>query len=1055
MSSLHQILVLDQNRLRQRQIVDALKAIATPVEAIAAAEVAILGDLAEDPWRLLEGWRIAGHRAGVILLDPPPAAPGTRAAVEPVIQLPRQTSLQAIQQAVVELLQVQDRQKLRLSDGRIDPIRCELIRGNQKIRLTQREVDILAFLAARPGQIVAREELLSQVWGHLRVVPTRSVDMAISRLRRKIEPDPAVPVHLLSCRGGGYRLALPERAGATPISNLIPSLSSFIGRESLFLEIDDRLPGRGRLVTLTGAPGVGKTRLAQEYALRSASRWPGGSWLCDLYPANTASGIYLAIAVALGLDTSHHGGTALALLGRMLASRGTTLLILDNAEHLVQPTAEVARELLTVAPGLCVLVTSQVPLGLVGEWLLEVPSLPAEEGVALFSERAAAAGSRWELDPAVAAEIVTLLDGLPLAIELAAARARLMSLPDILQRLDQRFVLLRSRQSRTDRHSTLEASLSWAWNLLVPWEQAALAQLAVFRGGFTLAAAESVLALHGEVPWTEDALQQLLDRSLLRMSLSGAHPRYSLLESVRLFALAAWEDPAGIAAARERHRGWFRAVGRRCLARSRGRQARESLAELVVESANLQSAWESCTPAEVAAATDLALALDCLLEARGAGQRRGRFLEQAIALAHSAGATDQEANLWRIYGVSLQGAGESESARVALQRAEALLEHSTDDLLLHDLYASQAEWQRRRGSLDTAQALLERASRHASAAQDAARGAMDIAGLVHLEGFLREGVAAKVEPMAVYERSIQTLIEADDYRNAIQVLQQAGSTLHNQGDHEGMLENIHRALQLVEFLPQKVVQGLLLGNFAIALTLQGRFAEALQNFTRSLDLLQQNGQILRYASVLHYRAAMSLQQGRLPEARRDYAEELGIMRRIGDGRSQAHALEGLAQVAVEEGDPVGAAEAAAEGLRLAEGCADIVLLADLHLAFGIALYLQGSLSEAGAELEAAAEVAGDRLPPEHKSFLACLTGALAISEGRALPAIGAEGGFATVWDALTEGDTALPGLEEFTDPSRTHHIMLRLAARAARYALGLSAWSDPKETDREGGHPRG
>ncbi|MFT5686515.1 MAG: tetratricopeptide (TPR) repeat protein [Myxococcota bacterium] len=238
-----------------------------------------------------------------------------------------------------------------------------------------------------------------------------------------------------------------------------------------------------------------------------------------------------------------------------------------------------------------------------------------------------------------------------------------------------------------------------------------MAQLAVFQGGFSLSAAGAVLEPLEGTGWIEDVLHQLLDRSLLRMSLlEGAHARYSLLESVRLFALSAWGEPAVLEAALARHRRWFCQVGRRCMAQSRGRLARESLAELVVEAANLQAAWEGGVVAET---VEAALAMDGLLEVRGSGERRWRFLEQAIQRACDAGAVQIESTFWRRYGTSLHSAGERERSLEALEKAEALLHTDPDDGLLFELAAARAEWERRSGSLEAAQSRLQQARKYA------------------------------------------------------------------------------------------------------------------------------------------------------------------------------------------------------------------------------------------------------------------------------------------------------------------------------------------------------
>ncbi|MFT4976345.1 MAG: DNA-binding winged helix-turn-helix (wHTH) protein/tetratricopeptide (TPR) repeat protein [Myxococcota bacterium] len=307
----------------------------------------------------------------MVLLGAPEATPGAQAQAAPVLTLSASAPLAA---AVAALqAQVKSATVLSLSDCQVDLHRRQVLREDGAVSLSQREADLLAYLAARPGRMVTREELLLQVWEHVRVVPTRSVDMAVHRLRRKIEADPRKPSHLLSCRGGGYQLVLQE--ASEKASNVRPALTSFVGREQDCTDLAGRLEAGCRLLTVTGVPGVGKTRLALELARRQAGQ---GGWVCDLYPARDLEGIYMAIAVALGLDTSAPWQTTAALLEQELARRGEILLILDNAEHVIHPLAQVVPGLLAAAPGLKLLVTSQAPLEVTGEWLHPLPPLPQE-----------------------------------------------------------------------------------------------------------------------------------------------------------------------------------------------------------------------------------------------------------------------------------------------------------------------------------------------------------------------------------------------------------------------------------------------------------------------------------------------------------------------------------------------------------------------------------------------------------------------------------------------------------------------------------------------------
>ncbi|MFF7775472.1 ATP-binding protein [Streptomyces tanashiensis] len=358
--------------------------------------------------------------------------------------------------------------------------------------------------------------------------------------------------------------AAPERPAPAPEpGNIRPRLTSFVGREPELAALHADL-ARSRLVTLTGPGGSGKTRLAEEAAVRAVGP---AAWIAELAPLDDPGALPGAVLSALRLRETHlitRDGMPLqddptAHLVEHLARR-PLLLVLDNCEHVIDAAAALAETLLTHCPQLRILATSREPLGVPGESVRPVEPLPPDPAHRLFAERARTVRPSFDLarDGGEAVdEICRRLDGLPLAIELAAARLRLLTPRQIADRLDDRFLLLTSG-SRTvlPRQQTLRAVVDWSWDLLDPAERTLLRQVSVFAGGWDLAAAEALS------PHAADALGALVDKSLVVATpTEGGEMRYRLLETIHEYATErAAEEPALLAAAEATHTAHFTAL---------------------------------------------------------------------------------------------------------------------------------------------------------------------------------------------------------------------------------------------------------------------------------------------------------------------------------------------------------------------------------------------------------------------------------------------------------------------------------------------------------------
>ncbi|WP_338671831.1 BTAD domain-containing putative transcriptional regulator [Streptomyces sp. SCSIO 30461] len=435
----------------------------------------------------------------------------------------------------------------------------------------------------------------------------------------------------------------PESGG-----NLRPRLTSFVGREAELEAIRAELT-RSRLVTLVGPGGAGKTRLAEEAAAPSEAMSVSAAevvkppaWLAELAPLDHPDAVPGAVLSALGLRETHlitWEGQApqddpTAQLVEHLAHRGL-LLILDNCEHVIDAAAALAETLLTHCPGLRILATSREPLGVPGEAVRPVESLSHESALRLLADRGTAANPRFRLvdDPAAASEICRRLDGLPLAVELAAARLRLLTPRQIADRLDDRFRLLTSG-SRTvmPRQQTLRAVVDWSWELMDESERAVLRQVSVFAGGWDLAAAEAVT----ETPDAPALLGALVDKSLVTVTPDGSgEMRFRLLETIHEYAAErAAETPELRAAAERAHTVHFTALAERAEPELRSAQQLPWIRRLEADLDNIRAALHRATGSGAESyAIRLALAMGWFWWLRNYRSEGLAWVDRVVALA--------------------------------------------------------------------------------------------------------------------------------------------------------------------------------------------------------------------------------------------------------------------------------------------------------------------------------------------------------------------------------------------------------------------------------------
>ena len=479
--------------------------------------------------------------------------------------------------------------------------------------------------AGHGGQILIAESTTGLLSG------VELLDLGTHQLRDLAHPERVVQL----CHADLRNDFPPLRTTNTVVAHNLPvHLTNFVGRGAQMTDLE-KLLADNRLVTLTGAGGAGKTRLAIEISARIASAFREGLWYVDLAPITDPAVVPATVARAMGLP-DQPGRSTMDTLLRFVRDR-QMLVVLDNCEHLLDATAELVVALLGAAPGLTLLATSREPIGASGEVSWRVPSLSlADEATELFVDRARRARPDFRItsdNTTTVAEICRRLDGMPLAIELAAARVRALSLDEIFDGLRDRFLLLTGgARTAVHRQQTLRASVDWSHALLSEPERIVFRRLAVFLGGFGLDAAQTV-AGGDDMQRFEvlDLLALLVDKSLVVADNSGGTTRYRLLETVRQYALDKLGESGEAHAARTRHRDYYTALAALLDSPAdTGYQQRLEQAETDID--NLRAAFEwSREHSDVALALALASSLQPLWLARSRVREGSAWFDAALA----------------------------------------------------------------------------------------------------------------------------------------------------------------------------------------------------------------------------------------------------------------------------------------------------------------------------------------------------------------------------------------------------------------------------------------
>ena len=693
--------------------------------------------------------------------------------------------------------------------------------------------------------------------------------------------------------------------------NLPIQLTSFIGREREIAEVE-RLLGAVRLVTLTGAGGAGKTRLALQLAAEILEGYPDGVWLAEFAPIADPALVPKTVASALTVP-EQPGRDMTDTLVEALRPK-SLLLVLDNCEHLLAACRDVAAALLRTCPNVWILATSQEGLGVPGETLWRVPSLSVPEdlrhlpgpkelvrydAVRLFVDRAVTTTPGFTVTsdnaPAVA-QVCRRLDGIPLAIELAAARVKVLAVEQIAGRLDDRFRLLTGGSRIVlPRQQTLRAAIDWSYGLLSDHERAMLRRLSVFAGGWTLEAAEAVCAGGGIEPWDVlDLLTQLVDKSLAVAQTHGGEARYHLLETVREYGRERLRDSEAVEQVQCRHRDWYLALAEQIEPKLDGHEQETWLDRLERENDNLRASLDwSFEHRDAEAVMRLAKSLYRFWEIHGYWSEGLHWLEAALSF-DSGAPSPMRARVLSAAGALARLLGDTQRAVARLEESVAAYRVLGDKRGMADALLLLGITAYRQSDYDRAFALLEESAALSRASGDKTTLAFSI----YLLGILARvrGDYGKAE--ALCKESL-TLNQASGLKwRAGLSLDGLGLVALCQGDYERAKSLLQQALTLQEQEGYVYGQAASLNSSSIVAYVQGDYERAGVLSEQSLALSRKIGDKGAIARSLNVLGRIAFRHGNFEEAVEKHNESLALFRELGEKLGIVQALERLGSVAV-------------------------------------------------------------------------------------------------------------------------------------------------------------
>jgi predicted ATPase/DNA-binding SARP family transcriptional activator len=727
-----------------------------------------------------------------------------------------------------------------------------------------------------------------------------------------------------------------EPAPAGKITNLPLPLTSFVGRTRETAEVKRLLSlspthpsqpqadrNRGvRLLTLTGAGGSGKTRLAIQVATDLIDSFAHGVWWVELAALTDGGLVGRAVAKTLGVNEVMEQTVSHSVANYVGDKQ--LLLVLDNCEHLIEPCAQVVADLLGRCPHLQILATSREPLNLAGETLWQVPTFAAPdpsklalvdwllhfESVRLFVERAAAVQPGFALTPTNAqavAEICQRLDGIPLAIELAAARVKVLTVEQIAGyltgALGARFALL-TQGSRValPRHQTLRATIDWSYDLLDEAERLLFRQAAVFRGGFTLEALEQIVGSgsNGRLPsppTTLDLLTQLVDKSLVMVEPQGGQNRYRLLETLREYALERFPTPEEMKRYHQQHAEVFLRLAEQSEPELMGAQQHSWLNRLEAEHANLRAALDYLIPdADGERALRLAAALYRFWEVRGYASEGREWLQKA--LAHRDAATyHTQAKALHAAGTLAWRQSDFDQARQVLEESIFFFEQCEEEAGMVEALQSLAAVNMSQGEYSVAQLRLEQSltmCRSLNYDYGIARALNYLGNLAVDQDRYTAAREYYLESLRLYQTLGDQVSMAIGFFNV-------GNTARQMSDFDTARTNYEACLTISRAVGHKGLIGVSLRNLGVVAFDQQAYAQANSYSEEALSILRELGDKSNMAFALSTLGNVAHELGEHQRALMYYCQKLQLLFEVGHKWGTFYALEEIARLFTELG----------------------------------------------------------------------------------------------------------------------------------------------------------
>jgi non-specific serine/threonine protein kinase len=755
-----------------------------------------------------------------------------------------------------------------LGPFRLDTQARVLTHAGAAVPLGARGVAVLSVLVSRANEYVQKSAILEAAWPGL-VVEEANLSVQVSAMRRALALAPGGEGWIETLPRRGYRFVGPVKEIAArsvaPLlanrkcTNLPESLTSFVGRERELAEIKQTLPTK-RLVTLTGIGGLGKTRLAQKAAAELLDAYRDGVWFVDLAPLGDPALVPSALAQVLEVKEAA-GQPLLTALCNHLRTR-QALLIFDNCEHVLDGCVRMTEALLSEATQVTVMATSREALHVAGECAYPLSPLPLpdpradaqsiarSDAVRLFTERARQHRPRLDLEAQrsrTVAEICVRLEGIPLALELAAARVAVLPLEQILRLLTERFRLLTGGDRSLPRHQTLRAMLDWSYDLLDDTEKKLFARLSVFAGGWTLEAASQVCS---GAPLAKDdvvyALIRLIEQSLVVAEEDG--DRYRMLETVRQYARELLEQSGEGSLWRKRHMEHFLALSEEADPHLIGNDQQVWLDRLEAEHDNLRAAlsW-SCTPEATAlSGLRLAAAVWRFWLVRGYRSEGSRWMRTFL----DASPPDQDL-LTRAKALNGAAAlfkeiGDYAATRTANEECLAIHRSLDNQHGISVALSGLGNLERELGNYSVARGFYEEALVIHRAL---ARRWNEAIGLGNL-GLVAYDEGDRARALTLYEQALEIFRELGDRRSIAMSLNNLGVAALNRGDASGAKQLHEESMAIFRELGDRWGIGTALTNLGKVASEQGDYALALQLLKEGLSIRQELGERWGVADAL-------------------------------------------------------------------------------------------------------------------------------------------------------------------------------------------------------------